>query len=558
MLAADSIAAPSVASFWPRRVSVSWLAGGVLALVVVAPSLLGGFVFLDTFASVETAVVGLLEVVAVLVWAGRGGRLPASSVPLVPAGTVLWLVAVVLSTAAATDVAPAVVRTASWVAHVAFAVVVWAEVQRDAAAVQTIERGAVVGFLAALGLGLGVWVLDWSGGATRDWAGHVPFLGNIRMASIYGLVGAFFAARPLVAERFSWRAAVPALLASSVGWAALWWGASRGALGGAVLAVGFLVWVSAGRRLRVSGLLALAIVAGAALSLLVYVDVGFAGLWRFFPAASAQGAGMDFTSGRTLLWAASIEAWRSQPWLGLGPGSTVSLLVPMGQMHAHNVVVQALVEWGLLGALPFAALAGAVLWKAVQPGRPAGAAAYLIAAAGTSMFDGLTSHPAQTAILAGAAALVLAPSSPGARLARPEWQRALRLAAAGAGVVLVVHLAVLRAVWAPGVPAPDSARARFVLAVPTYALAKEAEGWGRAWMRTDPAAAARLAEWGLALDRSPWLFLNLRGDLALQRGDADAATADYREAARRHERATWRLTRYKTDATRHAFRGAAP
>lgn len=560
MLATNAAGTLSVVASSPWSVSVPWLAGLALTLVAVAPSLLGGFVFLDSFMSVETAVVGLLEIAVVLVWAGRRERLPASPMLLVSVGTVLWLVAMILSTAAATDVAPAVVRTASWISHIAFAVVIWAEVQRDEKAVRAIERGAIVGFLATVALGLGVWVPDWTGGASRNWVGHVPFVGNIRMASIYGLVGAFVAVRPLVAERFSWRTGVPALLASSVGWAALWWGASRGALGGAALAAGFLIWASPGRRLRVSGLLVLAAGAGAALSLLVYVDVSFAGLWRFLPAAPPQGSGIDgFTSGRTVLWAAAVEAWGHHPWLGLGPGSTVSLLIPMGQMHTHNVVLQALVEWGLLGTLPFVGLACVVLWKALRPGQSVGAAAYLLAAAGTSMFDGLTSHPAQTAILMSAAALVLAPPAPSPRaLARPEWARVLSVAAAGAGVVLVVHLAVLRAVWAPGVPAPDSLRARAVLTMPTYALAKEAEGWGRAWMHTDPDAAARLAEWGIALDRSPWLFLNLRGDLALQRGDADAATADYREAAKRYGQATWRLTRFREDATRSASRGGAP
>jgi hypothetical protein len=226
----------------------------------------------------------------------------------------------------------------------------------------------------------------------------------------------------------------------------------------------------------------------------------------------------------------------------------------MDHMHVHNVGLQALVEWGLLGALPFAALVVAVLVRAVRTGRdgPVGAAAYLVAIATVSVFDGVTSHPGPTVLALCAAALVLAAprghvgprSYAGPVHAWPVGRRMLAGVAVLGLAVFAVHLAVLRAVWAPGTPAPGSARARLVLALPTYAPAKEIEGWGRMWMRTDPAATERLVQWGLALERNPWLFLRLRGDLALQRGDRNAAMADYCAAAEGRARLAAGFDRY--------------
>ena len=528
---------------------VPWLVGATLATVALAPSLLGGVVTLDGVGSVDMAVVGGMEAMTVLVWASGREALPRPASRVVLALVAAWVAAMVAATAAAIDVAPAVVRTASWLVHLAFATVVWAEARRGRTAAA--ERGAVIGFAATALLVVWAWAGLPDAAASQSWGGAVPFVGNIRLASVYGLVGATLGARALVGAAPAWRAGLLAAAACTLGWAALWWGGSRGALVGAVLGSALLDRVTPGRRWPVAGVLALCAGAGAALSLALVIDVPFAGLWRYMPGAPPARPGVaGFTSGRTAIWGAAVEAWLARPWLGRGPGSTVSLMAPMSHMHAHNVGLQALVEWGVLGAVPFAALAVAVLARAVQTGRdgPVGAAAYLLALATVSVFDGVTSHTGPTALALCAAALVLAAPRDRARVvpmhAWPGGRRTLATAAGLGLAVFAVHLVVLRAVWAPGTPAPGSARARLVLALPTYAPAKEIEGWGRTWMRTDPAAAERLVRWGLARERNPWLFLRLRGDLARQRGDLDAALADYCAAAEGRARLAAGFDRY--------------
>ncbi|MDQ1118945.1 MULTISPECIES: O-antigen ligase family protein [Pseudoxanthomonas] len=62
--------------------------------------------------------------------------------------------------------------------------------------------------------------------------------------------------------------------------------------------------------------------------------------------------------GRTYLWAGALEAWRSHPWFGLGPG-VFQFLVPdytggrfdRGELHAHNLLLAVLSETGLCGLL---------------------------------------------------------------------------------------------------------------------------------------------------------------------------------------------------------------
>ncbi|HEX9950713.1 MAG TPA: O-antigen ligase family protein [Rubricoccaceae bacterium] len=528
---------------------VPWLVGATLATVALAPSLLGGVVNLDGVGSVEMAVVGVMEAMTVLVWASGRDALPRPASRVLAVLVAAWVAAMVAATVAAIDVAPAVVRTTSWLVHLAFATVVWAEARhgRTAAA----EHGAVAGFVVTAVLVVWAWFGLPDVEASQSWGGAVPLVGNIRLASIYGLVGATFGAQALVRTAPAWRPGLLAAAVCTLGWAALWWGGSRGALAGAVLASALLVRVAQGRRWPVAGVLALCAGLGAALSLALFIDVPYAGLWRFMPGVPRFAPGVaGFTAGRTSLWATAVEAWLGRPWLGRGPGATVSLMAPMGHMHVHNVGLQALVEWGVLGALPFAALAAMVLARAVQIRRdgPAGAAAYLLALATVSVFDGVTSHTGPTVIGLCAAALVLA--APRDRVAVGlvhGWtggRRTLTAVALLGLAVFAVHLVVLRAVWAPGTPAPGSARARLVLAVPTYAPAKEIEGWGRTWMRTDPAAAERLVRWGLALERNPWLFLRLRGDLARQRGDLDAALADYCAAAEGRARLAAGFDRY--------------
>ena len=554
--------APRPAASAETRDDVRWIAwaiGAALALLPLAPRLLSGWVLVDWTGAAQMGAVGWLEGAVVLGWAAAGRPVPAVRSRRLLGLIGLWISAMVAATVASDDPALALVRTAEWLGHVAFAAVVWAEVRRHTGVARAVEAGAIVGLVAVVGAVLWTWATDTA--RAHDWMYDAPLVGGVRWLSVYGMVGVTFGARAWLGDDASARERTWALAAMTLGWMMLWWGASRGAFV-AIGATGGLLLVGAtGRRVPVAAVLAATALAGAVLTLPFPVGNAVTNLLRMLGSQIPEGTGMDgFTSGRTVLWGMVVEAWRARPWLGLGPGATVALLTPVGNGHAHNAVLQALAEWGVLGAVPFVALALGVLGivgrQAVGGAPPAvrAAGAFVVAVAVASLLDGLTSDPATTALLAAAVALALAGRTPAA--APPLAPRASALVRRGLAavavlvvVVMTVHLAVLRALWAPGVPSPDSARVRLVTALPTHPHLKEVEGWGRAWMRTQPGDAERLAAWGLTTGRSPWLFLRLRGDLAAARGDLAAARADQRHAARLYARATQPLDNYRRRVT---------
>lgn len=98
--------------------------------------------------------------------------------------------------------------------------------------------------------------------------------------------------------------------------------------------------------------------AGALLVLLALV--GFV-LWQRYADMTSAVHESTLTAvslGRTYLWAGALEAWRSHPWFGLGPG-VFQFLVPdytggrfdRGELHAHNALLAVLSETGLCGLL---------------------------------------------------------------------------------------------------------------------------------------------------------------------------------------------------------------
>ena len=82
------------------------------------------------------------------------------------------------------------------------------------------------------------------------------------------------------------------------------------------------------------------------------------------------------SGGRFGFWHATWTAFLTSPWVGLGPGATAWALPPeiFPHIQPHNFVMQFLVSWGLLGALPAFVLLGIATWKAQAVGRRCAAA----------------------------------------------------------------------------------------------------------------------------------------------------------------------------------------
>ena len=79
---------------------------------------------------------------------------------------------------------------------------------------------------------------------------------------------------------------------------------------------------------------------------------------------------------RTEIWRAAVDAIGERPVLGYGPGAfpvawTVSRSpVPPPVLHAHNILLEGLIWWGLIGAIPFWLLVGGPVWSLSRRGSP--------------------------------------------------------------------------------------------------------------------------------------------------------------------------------------------
>ena len=62
-------------------------------------------------------------------------------------------------------------------------------------------------------------------------------------------------------------------------------------------------------------------------------------------------------AGRPEIWDVAIDASRRSAWLGVGPGNSGDALRAVGGGHAHNSLVQTMLEAGWPGALLVASLA---------------------------------------------------------------------------------------------------------------------------------------------------------------------------------------------------------
>lgn len=527
---------------WTRSqtvVPVAWAVGAVLALAMVAPSAFSALLLVDWTDSVERAVVGAMEAFVVLWWAASASRAAVPSLRRGPARiAVVTGATMLLAVAAAPHAAPALVRTAEWMLHAAFGLIVWAEAGRgDAGVVRAWRRGSLLGFAFVMGAAIGLWA--WlSEPAAYPWRVEFPFLNGVRWIGTYGLVAICLPAAV--------RGAAPrtVLAWQAAGWLAVWWSGSRGALGGAALAALLLVALSPQRRRTAATMLAAAAV-GALLSLPVSMPEHLMGLSRLWN-STVGGDGVSFGSGRGELWQTTFAAWQTRPWLGIGPDGVLPVVAPLGAAHAHNTVLQALAEGGVVAGVPFLVALGAMLAAAARAAlqtRDAvrvGAAAYLVALMANGLLDGILYDPGSTMLTAAAFGVALAPADLRRPASRTVTPASLRAAALAGLVVMVLHGAVLRAVWAPGTPAPGSWRPALVRAFPSAPVLSPMAAWGRLWHADAPEAALDLATWGAQQGRSPWLFWRLAADV-LAPTNLPAA----RDATARADRSQAQATRFR-------------
>ena len=320
-----------------------------------------------------------VELATVLVVAFIGGarvRLPRFVVALLLAFAALacWTAATAASPSASR------MHTALWAIHLLFG---WAICQLSFIDAEEAAHGFVAGF-AAFAILLAAYAGQLFSLASYDWEWGLPGFHNLRRFGFYAAPAAAvcFGLVALTARRWwAWGGV------SAAAFAMTFWTGSRGAVW--ALIVGLSVTAAifpAARSLRATGVTIVAALIGLAIAATV-------------PPIPTQSIGRFGTldgNGRVEIWSAAVEAIWARPWFGHGEGQAYLALDWPPWMsimpHPHNVVLQVLLAWGLVGAALLAPLALMLGRLVIRQGQrdprllPLLAAAIVLAA--YSMIDG--------------------------------------------------------------------------------------------------------------------------------------------------------------------------
>jgi hypothetical protein len=222
-----------------------------------------------------------------------------------------------------------------------------------------------------------------------------------------------------------------------------------------------------------------ALVAGAVIVVVAIVAAGASGAlsdrWESFKSATGldpnqggQGAQLTDVSarGRYQFWAGAVDAWESEPVLGIGPGTYEFWWAQHGDpdaaifvVNAHSLYLEALAELGPIGFLLICAfvivalVAGARLaWRSTLGDRPelaaaVGACFVFAAAAAVDWVWQLAVIPVAFLVLAavavGGVAIRTDPVSAGARPRASTWRRfAPAILTAGLGLIALLAIAI--------------------------------------------------------------------------------------------------------------------
>ena len=180
------------------------------------------------------------------------------------------------------------------------------------------------------------------------WRGAIPGFIDVRhLGSWAGALAAGFAIRILfgMPDARLWWARLCYFLAAAM---TIWSGTRA-----AVLAIIFVtfVFLMCLRRLpawKKTGWAALASVLACGAAYILVWDRPPFWLITFSELASAE----ELTKTRAIMWGRTVQLWLQSPWLGLGTGSIFWEYGPdMTPTQPHNVALQFLVSWGVIGAL---------------------------------------------------------------------------------------------------------------------------------------------------------------------------------------------------------------
>ena len=242
--------------------------------------------------------------------------------------------------------------TAFWGIHIFFGLSILHLTRRFLTPVDLV-RAYAIGFALFCGMFVLLLAQVWDDPAF-DWTLDLPAFSHVRIIGHYAAPAAALAAGLMALSRTPWRWALAFAVAGLASALALWTG-SRGAMVGiaAALIVG-LLFAPPMRRVRAwGGLVAAVALVWLAVSSLPAPSRNM-GSARIV-AATVQPE--KRTTGRIELWVDVAKAVAKRPVFGHGEGQMFYVAWFYDAMHPHNIVLQILLAWGVVGLACIATLA---------------------------------------------------------------------------------------------------------------------------------------------------------------------------------------------------------
>lgn len=313
----------------------------------------------------------------------------------------LWVVAAVATSAAASLPAVAAARSLRWAIFLAAGLALLTALGREMRVVGQLLKGWCLGFIGYTLVIVMFVALD----PVRDgfnWVWGFPGALNIRHlgfeAMTAALIGSLYRPEGLRAPSL-WVLRTAGIF----GWGVLFWSGGRGSLLALALAAALLFLAAKQPVQRRFGEIAgLAAIGFALASLHTPPDASF-GVWRTAGVTEATIGTSDPTSGRTAIWREAIGLIADHPLLGIGEAQTKARLASAAGLFAqpHNLVLQAGLAWGVIGGAGFLVGVGYAFWRTfrrVWRSADIGSAAacgFVVATAllANSMIDGTLYHP---------------------------------------------------------------------------------------------------------------------------------------------------------------------
>lgn len=337
---------------------------------------------------------------------------------------VIWLGATTISVAFSPHFGRALIHYAEWLCHGLFAFTLWQYLRRDVLPFQIILLIIPLGFFLTGLFFLNIW-FTLNAPESYNWFGGPPLFGHIRHFGYYALAGLIFSAYPLLGydKRVTWPTRLLVLGLLSIAWGFIFWTGGRAAIGSGFIALVLLIWFAERKeRLWTAMVATAAIGIGLWFSTLFWVEGDWMGVLSTVERTTSHDTANAVSSGRLALWQFSLDHLTGMRWLiGLGPDAYVHLPDRPFGVQPHGMIPQFLLEWGLLGTLPFLALLLLASWRglmnmrieqdALRKALRAVALAFIVAASTHSLVDGLYYHAQPLFFLFICFAVVLTPTT---------------------------------------------------------------------------------------------------------------------------------------------------